>query len=123
MRSFYKKDSKFVKRKIALKKNLKKRKKFKEKTKKNNYEYCFSHMSAIMMIASYPVLLNRKIKSIFWYTHAGPKNLFNKFEDHDKKMLSFEVLNKMIFMGASFKCYEPSNMKIIEIDYLKTFQF
>ena len=47
-------------------------------TKKNNYEYCFSHMSAIMMLASYPVLLMRKLKSIFWYTHAGPKNLFNK---------------------------------------------
>ena len=47
-------------------------------TKKNNYEFCFSHMSAIMMLASYPVLLIRKIKSIFWYTHAGPKNLFNK---------------------------------------------
>ena len=47
-------------------------------TKRNNYEYCFSHMSAIMMLASYPVLLIRKIKSIFWYTHAGPKNLFNK---------------------------------------------
>ena len=47
-------------------------------TKKNNYEYCFSHMSAIMMLASYPVLLIRKLKSIFWYTHAGPKNLFNK---------------------------------------------
>ena len=47
-------------------------------TKKNNYEFCFSHMSAIMMLASYPVLLIRKLKSIFWYTHAGPKNLFNK---------------------------------------------
>jgi len=46
--------------------------------KKNNYEFCFSHMSAIMMLASYPVLLIRKLKSIFWYTHAGPKNLFNK---------------------------------------------
>ena len=34
MRSFYKKDSKFVKREIALKKNLKKRKKFKTKIKK-----------------------------------------------------------------------------------------
>ncbi len=38
MRSFFKKDSKFVKREIALKKNLKKRKKFKEKNKKNNYD-------------------------------------------------------------------------------------
>ena len=47
-------------------------------TKRNHYEYCFSHMSAIMMLASYPVLLKRKLTSIFWYTHAGPKNLFNK---------------------------------------------
>ena len=47
-------------------------------TKKNNYEFCFSHMSAIMMLASYPILIMRKLKSIFWYTHAGPKNLFNK---------------------------------------------
>ena len=35
MRSFVKKDSRFIKREIALKKNLKKRKKFKEKNKKN----------------------------------------------------------------------------------------
>ena len=34
MRSFVKKDSRFIKREIALKKNLKKRKKFKEKNKK-----------------------------------------------------------------------------------------
>lgn len=47
------------------------------------------------------------------------KNLFNKFENHDKKMLSFEVLNKMIMMGACFKCYEPRNMKILEIDRIK----
>jgi choline kinase len=47
------------------------------------------------------------------------KNLFNKFEEHDKKMLSFEVLNKMISMGACFKCHEPKNMKIIEIDRIK----
>jgi len=47
------------------------------------------------------------------------KNLFNKFEPHHKKMLSFEVLNKMISMGASFACYEPKNMQIVEIDRIK----
>lgn len=47
------------------------------------------------------------------------KNLFNKFETHDKKMLSFEILNKMISLGASFECYEPRNMKIVEIDRIK----
>lgn len=47
------------------------------------------------------------------------KTIFNKFEEHNKKMLSFEILNKMISMGASFDCYEPKNMKIIEIDRIK----
>jgi len=47
------------------------------------------------------------------------RNLFNKFEPHDKKMLSFEILNKMISLGASFECYEPKNMKIVEIDRIK----
>ncbi len=47
------------------------------------------------------------------------KNIFNKFDDTQKKMLSFEVLNKMIALGAVFKCYEPSNMSILEIDRIK----
>lgn len=47
------------------------------------------------------------------------KNIFNKFDNTHKKMLSFEILNKMISMGATFKCYEPENMSILEIDRIK----
>lgn len=47
------------------------------------------------------------------------KAIFNKFENHDKKMLLFELLNKMINLGASFDCIEPTNMKILEIDRIK----
>lgn len=47
------------------------------------------------------------------------KNIFNKFDTTQKKMLSFEILNKMISMGAIFKCYEPKNMSILEIDRIK----
>ena len=47
------------------------------------------------------------------------KNIFNKFDSTHKKMLSFEILNKMISMGAIFKCYEPTNMAILEIDRIK----
>lgn len=47
------------------------------------------------------------------------KQIFNKFEDYHKKMLSFEILNQMINMGASFNCYEPDGMKILEIDRIK----
>ena len=47
------------------------------------------------------------------------RNIFNRFEDHHKKMLSFEVLNKMIELGASFCCHEPKQMNIVEIDRIK----
>ena len=47
------------------------------------------------------------------------KNIFNKFDTTHKKMLSFEILNKMISMGAIFKCHEPKNMSILEIDRIK----
>lgn len=47
------------------------------------------------------------------------KSIFNRFDNHHKKMLSFEVINKMISMGASFECYEPNKMKIMEIDRIK----
>ncbi len=61
-------------------------------TKKNNYEYCFSHMSAIMMLASYPVLFMRKLTSIFWYTHAGPKNLLNKLILFKATLLASKII-------------------------------
>jgi choline kinase len=47
------------------------------------------------------------------------KNIFNKFDSTHKKMLSFEILNKMISMGAAFKCHEPEGMSILEIDRIK----
>ena len=34
----------------------------------------------------------------------------------------FEVINKIIDMGGMFECYEPKNMKIIEIDCVKDFK-
>jgi len=61
-------------------------------TKRNKYEYCFSHMSAIMMLASYPVLFMRKLTSIFWYTHAGPKNLFNKLILFKATLLASKII-------------------------------
>jgi len=47
------------------------------------------------------------------------QNIFNKFDDRCKKMLSFEVLNRMISMGALFQCHEPEDMSILEIDRIK----
>lgn len=47
------------------------------------------------------------------------KSIFQKFEEQDKKQLSFEIINKIIAMGGSFACYEPKGMKILEIDRIK----
>jgi len=80
-------------------------------TKKNNYEYCFSHMSAIMMVASYPVLLMRKLKSIFWYTHAGPKNLFNKLILFKASLLASKIIT------ASENSFPLKSKKVVPIGH------
>tara|TARA_R110000824_G_scaffold46485_2_gene133509 strand:+ start:456 stop:1184 length:729 start_codon:yes stop_codon:yes gene_type:complete len=47
------------------------------------------------------------------------KNVLSNLKGSQKKMLSFELINKMILMGAKFECYEPDNMSILEIDCIK----
>ena len=47
------------------------------------------------------------------------RQLFLKFEDQHKKLLSFEILNKIIDQGGSFNCYEPEDMRIFEIDKVR----
>ena len=47
------------------------------------------------------------------------KNILYKLQGSQKKLLSFEIINKMISMGANFECYEPKDMSIIEIDCIK----
>jgi len=47
------------------------------------------------------------------------KNVLQKLQGSQKKLLSFEIINKMISMGANFECYEPNNMSILEIDCIK----
>lgn len=47
------------------------------------------------------------------------KNIFQKYTLPDKKLLSFEIVNRMIAMGAQFNCHEPEKMSIVEIDRIK----
>ena len=47
------------------------------------------------------------------------KNIFAKYEDQDKKRLSFEVINMIISTGGKFLCHEPEQMSILEIDRIK----
>jgi choline kinase len=48
------------------------------------------------------------------------RQIFLKFEEQHKKLLSFEILNKIIAQGGSFNCHEPDGMRIIEIDKVRS---
>ena len=62
------------------------------------------------------VLFIRKLKSIFWYTHAGPKNLFNKLV-----LFSYVLYDKIITASEnSFPLKAKSDPIGRTIDY-KTF--
>ena len=51
--------------------------------------------------------------------HRMLKNIFAKYEDQDKKRLSFEIINMIISTGGKFVCHEPEQMSILEIDRIK----
>jgi L-glutamine-phosphate cytidylyltransferase len=47
------------------------------------------------------------------------KGIFSKFKQSDKKMLSFELINKIIENGGSFTFYEKKDSHVVEIDCIK----
>ncbi len=47
------------------------------------------------------------------------KSIMNKFEEKDKKKLSFEIINEIISLGGRFDCLEPEGMELKEIDRIK----
>ena len=66
--------------------------------------------------------LSKKWCQIFYLTGRELKilkNIFSKFKTQDKKMLSFELLNKVIENGGSFNFYEKKGSRVVEIDCIK----
>lgn len=47
------------------------------------------------------------------------KGVFNRYEEKDKKKLSFEIINEVISLGGKFACCDPKKMDILEIDRIK----
>lgn len=47
------------------------------------------------------------------------KHIFLKNKSNIKNRVSFEIINQIIDLGGNFHCYEPENMKILEIDSIK----
>lgn len=47
------------------------------------------------------------------------RNIFNTFTKQDKKMLTFEVINKIIDSGGTFQAQKLEKSKILEIDCIK----
>ena len=80
-------------------------------TKNNKYSFCLSHMSALLIIISFPILKLRKIRSVFWYTHQGPKNLFKKLILMKALLLSNNVIT------ASKYSFPYKNKKVISIGH------
>ncbi len=76
-------------------------------TKNKNYSFCLSHMSAILILISFPILKIRKIRSVLWYTHKGPKNLFKKLILLKALLLSSNVItaSKFSFPYKNKKVY------------------
>ena len=66
--------------------------------------------------------LNLKWAQIAFFTGKELKllnSIMNKFEERDKKKLSFEIINEIISMGGKFTCLEPDGMQIKKIDRIK----
>lgn len=47
------------------------------------------------------------------------KSFLLKMDNSDKKMLSFELINKIIDYGGSFESHEEKNAHVVEIDCIK----
>jgi choline kinase len=88
----------------------------------NEYEVGVTTESKKVSILSYG--LNDKWCQIAFLTGRELKiarNLFAKFSEDDKKLLSFEVINKIIDLGGSFD-FHINKTPIIEIDCIKDLQ-
>ena len=46
---------------------------FKHVLKNKSYDHCFAHMSPLLLVAGWPQLRKKRIKSTLWFTHPGPK--------------------------------------------------
>tara|TARA_R100000005_G_scaffold45400_1_gene21610 strand:- start:890 stop:1597 length:708 start_codon:yes stop_codon:yes gene_type:complete len=74
----------------------------------------------VLSIMSYG--LPNKWAQIAFFTGQEYKilnSIFNKFENKEKKKLSFEIINEVVEKGGVFQCYEPNGMKIKEIDRIR----
>jgi len=80
-------------------------------TKNKKYSFCLSHMSAILILISFPILKLRKIRSVLWYTHQGPKNLFKKLILFKALLLSSNVIT------ASKFSFPYKNKKVDQIGH------
>ena len=75
-------------------------------TKENNYDFCLSHMSSIMIVSTFRILRKRNLKSILWYTHIGPNNI------KEKLVLLFATLFAEKIITASENSFPLKRKKV-----------
>jgi choline kinase len=86
----------------------------------NKEEIGVTRIKGLASILSYG--LNLKWAQIAFFTGRELRMLNSimcKFEERDKKKLSFEIINEIISMGGKFLCLEPDDMQVKEIDRIK----
>lgn len=66
--------------------------------------------------------LKPKWCQIAYFTNSELSMLKELKNKNISNLFLFEIINKIIDMGGVFECYEPKNMKIIEIDCVKDFK-
>ena len=83
-------------------------KKIKNLLKTNNYNRCFSHMSAVSLFVASRLLNKNKIKSTLWFTHPGPS--FGL-----KKLILFSAYKLSDNIVTASKTSFPFNSKKVNI--------
>jgi len=63
--------------------------------------------------------LKQKWCQIAYFTGVELQFLKEIIHYNTDKLFIFEIINKVINMGGIFHCYEPENMRIVEIDSIK----
>jgi len=90
---------------------IKIRKIIKKLIKKNDYKFCLAHMSASLLLVSSTIIRFKSIKTLFWYTHKGPKTIFKKIVLYIANTISDKIIT------ASENSYPIKSKKVTSIGH------
>ncbi len=87
------------------------RKIIKELVNSNDYKFCFSHMSALLILIGFTISNFREIRRFLWYTHKGPNTLVKKL------LLYLGTKSTNHILTASKSSFPLKNEKVVSIGH------